>query len=97
MDWGRRGETSQSSVYQNYNAYFAVDGKLLTYNQTQQELNAWWQVTLPKDIYIDRVIINNIPNKDDATKMKLSNFSIILTDSYGSTDCPEEHQPLIPP
>lgn len=83
INWARRGRAAQSSVFSNYYAWYATDGKLMTFNHTNSELNPWWEVTLPKEVYFDRIIIKNRTNVTDDVKMRLSNFTVILKDAYG--------------
>ncbi len=83
VNWARLGKASQSSTYQNYDAYYAIDGKLLSFNNTNSELNPWWEIMLPKEVYLDRIIIKNRVNGGDAVSMRLSNFSIIVKDAVG--------------
>lgn len=83
VNWAKLGRATQSSTYQNYNAYYAVDGKLLTFSSTNSELNPWWEIALPKEIYVDRIIVKNRANVSDDVSMRLSNFSIIIKDAVG--------------
>ena len=83
IDWARRGQVSQSSTSQNLGAVYAVDGKITTFSSTNSESNPWWKVALPKQVYIDSIIVQNRKGVTDDIKMKLSNFSIIITDAYG--------------
>ena len=83
VNWARRGRASQSSVNQNYYAWYATDGNLVSFNSTNSEQNPWWEVTLPKEVYFDRVIVKNRKNVTDDIRMRLSNFSVIIKDAYG--------------
>lgn len=82
VNWARRGRISQSSTSQNLAAVYAVDGKVTTFSSTNSELNPWWKITLPKQVYIDSIVLRNRSGVTDDFKMKLSNFSIIITDVY---------------
>ena len=83
VNWARRGQVSQSSTSQNLSAVYAVDGKITTFSSTNSESNPWWKVALPKQVYIDSIVVQNRTGVTDDIKMKLSNFSIIITDAYG--------------
>ena len=82
VNWARRGQVSQSSTSQNLSAVYAVDGKLTTFSSTNSESNPWWKVALPKQVYVDSIVVRNRTGVTDDIKMKLSNFSIIITDAY---------------
>lgn len=77
VDWARRGTATQSSYYENFVANNAIDGNNMTYNHTQDDNNAWWQVTLPRDTYITKI---NILNRQDCCKERLSNFDVTILD-----------------
>lgn len=83
VNWAKLGRATQSSTYQSYNAYYAVDGKLLTFSSTNSEMNPWWEIALPKEIYLDRIIVKNRTNVSDDVSMRLSDFSIIVKDAVG--------------
>lgn len=82
VNWARRGTSTQSSNYGNFGANNAIDSNNMTFNHTQSEDNAWWQVTLPRDIYITKI---NILNRQDCCKDRLSNFDVIILDHNNNT------------
>jgi len=82
MDWGRRGTAYQSSISGNYIANNAIDGNIQTYNHTQNDNNAWWEVKLPKDIYITEI---KITNRKDCCQDRLSNFDVYVLDDNNNT------------
>ena len=77
IDWARRGTATQSSIYANFLPNNAIDGNLLSFNHTQNDNNSWWQVTLPRDIYIDKI---NITNRHDCCQNRLHNFDVMILD-----------------
>lgn len=81
IDWARRGTATQSSTYENFGANNAIDSNARTYNHTQSDNNAWWQVTLPRDIYINKI---DILNRQDFAREKLSDFDISIYDKNGT-------------
>lgn len=74
-DWARRGTATQSSNQGHYPAVNAIDGNFMSFNHTQEEQNAWWQVRLPKEVYIEKIIIKN---RQDCCKDRLNNFDVIV-------------------
>ncbi len=81
VDWATRGFATQSSLYGSYDASNAVDGNSLTFNHTNIELNAWWQVELPRDIHIDSIIILN---RKDCCQSRIADFDITVLNSKGT-------------
>ena len=81
IDWARRGTATQSSIYGNFLPNNAIDGNLLTFNHTQNDNNSWWQVTLPRDIYINKI---NITNRHDCCQDRLTNFDVMILDQNGT-------------
>ncbi len=79
-DWARRGHATQSTNLGDYAAVNAIDGNFMTFNHTQNENNSWWQVKLPKDVYIQEIIITN---RRDCCQDRLNNFDVIIMDSSG--------------
>ena len=77
VEWARRGSASQSSTDNNYDAQLAIDGNLSTFSSTTKEDKPWWEVTLPKDVMIDKIITNNI---NDSSRTQLNNFTVKLLD-----------------
>jgi hypothetical protein len=82
IDWARRGTANQSSTSNNLNAQFAIDGNLLTFSSTAKEEKPSWEVILPKDVMINKIIINNI---NDPSQTQLSNFIVKLLDNDNTT------------
>jgi hypothetical protein len=79
-DWARRGHATQSSNYFSNPAVNVIDGNSMTINHTHHEDNAWWQVKLPKDVYIEEIVITN---RQDGYYTRLSNCDVIVMDSSG--------------
>jgi hypothetical protein len=77
VDWARRGTTAQSSTNDNLFSQFAIDGNMLTFSSTNKEQKPWWEVSLPKDVIISRIVITNV---NDPNQSQLSNFDIKLYD-----------------
>ena len=77
IEWARRGSASQSSTDNNYDAQLAIDGNLSTFSSTTKEDKAWWEVTLPKDVMVDKIITNNI---NDTSRTQLNNFTVKILD-----------------
>ena len=84
VNWARSAKAMQSSTYQNYAPYFAIDGKSTSFSHTNSEIKPWWEIQLPNQIYLDRIIIKNRLNGGDAVSMRLSNFSIVIKDALGT-------------
>jgi hypothetical protein len=78
VDWARRGIANQSSTNNNLNAQFAINGNLLTFSSTSKEEKPFWEVTLPKDVMINKIMIHNI---NDPSQTQLSNFVVKLLDN----------------
>jgi hypothetical protein len=77
VDWARRGTTAQSSTNNNLFSQFAIDGNMLTFSSTNKEQKPWWEVSLPKDVIISRIVISNV---NDPNQSQLSNFEVKLYD-----------------
>ena len=77
IDWARKGTTKQSSTSNNLFSQFAIDGNILTFSSTSKQEKPWWEVTLPKDIIISKIVISNT---NDSTYIQLSDFTIKLID-----------------
>jgi hypothetical protein len=77
IDWARRGTTAQSSISNSLFSQFAIDGNMLTFSSTNKEEKPWWEVSLPKDVIISRIVISNV---NDPNQSQLSNFDIKLYD-----------------
>jgi hypothetical protein len=77
IDWARRGTTAQSSTSNSLFSQFAIDGNMLTFSSTNKEEKPWWEVSLPKDVIISRIVISNV---NDPNQSQLSNFDIKLYD-----------------
>lgn len=77
VDWARRGTATQSSNYGQFPAANAIDGNFMTFNHTQEEQSAWWQVRLPKEVYIDKIVIKN---RKDCCQDRLKSFDLIVMD-----------------
>ena len=82
VNWARRGRLVQSSTSQSLAPVYAVDGKITTFSSTNSELNPWWKIVLPKQTYLDSIVLRNRSGVTDDIKMKLSNFSIIISDAF---------------
>lgn len=77
IDWARKGTAEQSSIFGNYIPNNAIDANILTFNHTQNDDNPWWQVILPRDIAIDKIVVNN---RRDCCQNRLTNFDISILD-----------------
>ncbi len=77
IDWARRGTATQSSIYGNFLPNNSIDGNILTFGHTQNDDNSWWQVMLPRDVYINTI---NIVNRRDCCQDRLTNFDVIILD-----------------
>jgi hypothetical protein len=77
IDWARKGTTIQSSTNNNLYSQFAIDGNILTFSSTSKQEKPWWEVILPKDIIISKIVISNT---NDSTHVQLSDFGIKLID-----------------
>lgn len=77
VDWARRGTTAQSSTSNNLFSQFAIDGNMLTFSSTNKEQKPWWEVSLPKDVIISRIVLSNV---NDPNQSQLSNFDVKLYD-----------------
>jgi hypothetical protein len=77
IDWARIGTTNQSSTNNNLYSQFAIDGNLLTYSSTSKEDKPWWEVILPNDVIISRIIVSNTTDTSVST---LEKFDIKLLD-----------------
>ena len=77
VDWARRGTTVQSSTSNNLFSQFAIDGNMLTFSSTNKEQKPWWEVSLPKDVIISRIVLSNV---NDPNQSQLSNFEVKLYD-----------------
>ena len=80
VDWSRKGTATQSSVYGQFPAVNTIDGNMMTFNHTKNEPHAWWQLTLPKDVYITKI---HLFNRRDCCQERLSNFTIKILDQDG--------------
>jgi len=77
IDWARRGTTAQSSTNNNLYSQFSIDGNILTFSSTSKQQKPWWEVTLPKDVLVSRIVITNI---SDTSQSSLDKFNIQLID-----------------
>jgi hypothetical protein len=80
INWARRGTATHSSNYENFIPNNAIDGNPLTFNHTQADRGAWWQLTLPREIMIDRI---ELFNRRDCCQDRLSNFDVSILDENG--------------
>lgn len=78
IEWAKRGVASESSIYSDCIAYYAIDGDLGSISHTNIEHNAWWQVKLPKDVNITKI---NILNRTNCCQDRLSDFDVLLLDN----------------
>ena len=78
VDWARRGTATQSSNYGQFPPANAIDGNFMTFSHTQEEQSAWWQVRLPKEVYIEKIVIKN---RKDCCQDRLKSFDLIIMDS----------------
>lgn len=81
VDWARRGSASQSSGYGQYPAVNAIDGNFMTFSHTQNQQGAWWQVRLPKEVYIDKIVIKN---RKDCCQDRIVDSDVMVMDSNGT-------------
>ena len=69
INWARQGEVRSSSVSQQNPAYMAIDGNQNTYSEstTTEGMNTWFEVVLPRNIYIKDIVIRNknSPTRDE--------------------------------
>jgi len=77
IDWARRGSTRQSTTNNNLYSQFAIDGNMLTYSSTSKEQKPWWEVSLPKDVLVSRIVISSL---SDTNQSGLDKFNIKLID-----------------
>jgi len=82
-------ETAQSSNYENFPSSKAVDGGANGYfgnnfcSHTQNQQNAWWRVTLPRDMEVQVV---RIYNRVDCCQSRLSPFDIRISTNGDHTN-----------
>ena len=87
VDWAQRGTATQSSTYVkvNYPPYNAIDGNIMSFSCTEKEQGAWWQVQLPKEVLIEKIMIKNRQDGGDSVTGRLANFDIFIQDVLGNT------------
>jgi len=93
VDWARRGTATQSSNYGQFPASNVVNGDLLSFNHTQEEQSAWWQIRLPKEVLIDNIIITN---RKDCCQDRLRNFDLIIMNDENQTVLTKNFTDVLP-
>ncbi|MEM6802910.1 MAG: PQQ-dependent sugar dehydrogenase, partial [Bacteroidota bacterium] len=74
----------QSSLFGSFVPENAIDGNLNTYNHTQDEANAWWEIDLGSVQYIDHI---NLYNRAGCCQDRLSDYHVLLSDeAFNSQD-----------
>ena len=80
VDWAKHGVATQSTSLIGAAASSAIDGNINSFSETTREKTPWWQVKLPKDIYVTTI---HIGNRRGCCQKWLANFDIILLDNKG--------------
>ena len=93
QDWARLSTATQSSNYAGYSASMAIDGNPKTYSHTdiKQGRNSWLKIALPKQIEVNKIVIENRPGPKEIKRLppfivSIKNSSGAITASKQFTD-----------
>lgn len=78
LDWAKHSKTSQSSTYLTHTSNLAIDGNYETYSHTLNDVNAWYELEFPIDIYITTIHLENLKTSNVDILNRLSDFDIYI-------------------